>query len=126
MAKILVVDDSDHVRDSLKEALEKAGHKATLAVNGEEGLTAYDKDSDFDLIITDLNMPVMDGMQMCETLHTKYPSPKPPILILSSEADPVLKNQSKEYGVVGWIVKPCKETVISSVVEKIIKKFKKA
>lgn len=124
MAKILVVDDSDHVRDTLKEALEASGHTTIPAINGEEAFSTFEKQNDFELIITDLNMPVMDGMQLCQKIYTKYKDKTPPILVLSSEADPALKNQSKQYGVVGWIVKPFKDEVIGSVVDKIIEKFK--
>lgn len=123
MSTILVVDDSEHVRDKLINALSKESHDILSAENGEEGLKIFQANEQINLIITDLNMPVMSGLKMCEEISKLSQTKKvPPILVLSSESDPELKGTMKKLGVIAWIIKPFKDDSVCNVVTQILKK----
>lgn len=124
MGTILIVDDSEHVRDKLSDLLQNNNHMVITAENGDSGLNSYTNNKQIDLIITDLNMPVMNGLKMCEEISKVQDRKRPPILVLSSEADPDLKETMKTLGVVAWIIKPFKEEVVSSVIDQIIQKHR--
>jgi len=115
MAKILVVDDSSSMRQMIKFSLESAGHTITQARDGSEGLKAV-KLEPFDLILTDVNMPIMNGFEFSIEVR-KLPSFKfTPILMLTTESDNDKKMQGKAAGVTGWILKPFRpETLIATV-----------
>lgn len=104
MTKILVVDDSESYRNDLKELLESQNYDCVTAKNGKEGLELFKKHSDFALIITDINMPIMTGFQMCQRI--KEISQSTPIIALSSGNLSNLKDKAKQAGVYAWIVKP--------------------
>ena len=104
MAKILVVDDSDASRAEIANLLTEGGHTIVEATHGKEGLDVFTKDSDFNLIITDINMPVMDGLEMCEKI--KDTGSKIPIVVVSSDSIKELKDKGRTVGVVGWVIKP--------------------
>ncbi|MEA1914539.1 MAG: response regulator [Campylobacterota bacterium] len=107
MAKLLIVDDSTMLRDMLNYALNEGGYNdVTEAVDGVDGLNKA-KMTNFDLIITDVNMPNMDGLTLIEELRKlpNYISPKP-ILVLTTERGDEMKARGKAAGATGWIVKP--------------------
>ena len=107
MAKLLIVDDSTMLRDMLNYALNEGGYNdVTEAVDGVDGLNKA-KATNFDLIITDVNMPNMDGLTLIEELRKlpNYVSPKP-ILVLTTERGDEMKARGKAAGATGWIVKP--------------------
>ena len=107
MAKLLIVDDSTMLRDMLNYALNEGGYNdVTEAVDGVDGLNKA-KITNFDLIITDVNMPNMDGLTLIEELRKlpAYASPKP-ILVLTTERSDEMKAKGKAAGATGWIVKP--------------------
>jgi len=106
MAKILIVDDSTMLRDMLNYALTEGGYTdVTEAVDGVDGL-AKAKDADFDLIITDVNMPNMDGLTLVNSLRKISKYSKKPILVLTTERSDEMKTKGKAAGATGWIVKP--------------------
>lgn len=106
MAKhILAVDDSKTMRDMINFTLEGAGYDVTLAVDGSDGFTKL-KDNSIDLIITDINMPIMDGIELIEKVRTDGSYSAMPILILTTESANELKQQGQAAGATGWIVKP--------------------
>lgn len=121
MAKILIVDDSETQRFALRQDLEKAGYEVTEAANGHEGLEKLSKNLDIALIISDVNMPVMDGITMCTKLKELGSHAGIPIFMLTSEATPELKDRSKGAGVTAWIVKPYVGEKIVSAARKVIK-----
>ena len=107
MAKLLIVDDSTMLRDMLNYALNEGGYNdVTEAVDGVDGLNKA-KITNFDLVITDVNMPNMDGLTLIEELRKlpAYASPKP-ILVLTTERSDEMKAKGKAAGATGWIVKP--------------------
>lgn len=121
MTAILTVDDSASIRAAIKIALSGEGYAVTEAANGAEGL---DKASagGFDLIITDLNMPVMDGLDMIRALRQRPAGAGVPILFLTTESDADVKAQAKAAGATGWLTKPFEPDQLVRVVAKVLAK----
>jgi two-component system, chemotaxis family, chemotaxis protein CheY len=119
MATILTVDDSASIRQTVKIALASAGHVVTEAVDGTDGL-AKATSTGFDLVITDLNMPRMDGMTMIRELRKQSNYSGVPILFLTTESDAGVKQQAKAAGATGWITKPFAADQLMKVVEKVL------
>ncbi|MGO7421486.1 response regulator [Rhizobium ruizarguesonis] len=118
-ANILTVDDSASIRLTTKVTLTNAGYRVTEAVNGEEGL-ATAKGSSFDLIVTDLNMPVMDGLTMIEELRKLPAQAGVPIIFLTTESDADLKARAKAAGATGWLTKPFDPESLVKIVKKVL------
>jgi two-component system chemotaxis response regulator CheY len=120
MAKtILTVDDSASIRQMLKLTLTNVGHTVLEAGNGAEGL-AKAREIAADLVFTDLNMPVMDGLTFIRELR-KLPAYRGvPILFLTTESNAEIKQQAKEAGATGWLVKPFQQEQLLSVVKKVL------
>lgn len=106
MAKLLIVDDSTMLRDMLNYALSEGGYTdITEGVDGVDGLEKA-KATTFDLIITDVNMPNMDGLTLIGELRKLPQYAKRPILVLTTERSDEMKAKGKAAGATGWIVKP--------------------
>jgi two-component system, chemotaxis family, chemotaxis protein CheY len=104
MAKVLVVDDSSTVRNEVSGFLSAQGIDVDTAVDGVDGLAKISRDSELKLVICDVNMPNMDGLTMAEKVRET--GKHMPIIILTTESNPNMKQRGKEAGVKGWIVKP--------------------
>jgi two-component system chemotaxis response regulator CheY len=118
-ANILTVDDSASIRLTTKVTLTNAGYTVTEAVNGAEGL-ATAKSGNFDLIVTDLNMPVMDGLTMIEELRRLPAQAGVPIIFLTTESDADLKARAKAAGATGWLTKPFDPENLVKIVKKVL------
>ncbi|MDP3267196.1 MAG: response regulator [Sulfuricurvum sp.] len=106
MAKILIVDDSNMLRDMVKYALNEGGYpNVTEAIDGLDGLEKA-KQHSFDLIVTDINMPNMNGFDLIIELRKLPMYVKTPILTLTTEKNDEMKAKGKTVGATGWIVKP--------------------
>jgi len=104
--KILIVDDSTMLRDMLSYALNEGGYSSvTEAIDGVDGL-AKAKEIQFDLVITDINMPNMDGLTLVSELRKLESYSTTPILVLTTERGDEMKAKGKAAGATGWIVKP--------------------
>ena len=103
--KILTVDDSRTMRDMLRMALVKAGFNVVEAVDGEHGLEVLNANG-ADVIITDINMPKMDGFGFIEAVREDAAYRATPLLVLTTESDPAKKDRARRAGATGWIVKP--------------------
>ena len=104
---ILTVDDSRTMRDMLAMALNDAGFTVVQAVDGEDGLAVLDAHSaDVDVIITDINMPKLDGFGFIEGVRKNARHRATPILVLTTESDSSKKDRARQAGATGWIVKP--------------------
>jgi two-component system, chemotaxis family, chemotaxis protein CheY len=121
MAKILVVDDSITMRQMVSLTLEKAGHTVTSADSGLSALKATEKER-FDLIITDVNMPGMGGLELIRELRMRQATRSKPILVLTTEADPVKKAAGRTAGATGWIVKPFDPPTLLEVLPRVLPK----
>ncbi len=105
MADILIVDDSVSMRQMVTYSLENAGYNVSEAADGVEGLKEA-KNKDYKLVITDVNMPSMDGVELTQELR-KLPGYKfTPILFLTTESDADIKLKGRQAGATGWLVKP--------------------
>ena len=102
---ILTVDDSRTMRDMLRMALVKAGFNVVAAVDGEHGLEVLSENG-ADVIITDINMPKLDGFGFIERVREDEAYRGIPILVLTTESDPAKKDRARRAGATGWIVKP--------------------
>lgn len=117
--KILTVDDSPSVRQMVKLTLAGAGYDIVEAGNGLEGLNAA-KATALDMVVTDLNMPVMNGLGLIRELR-KLPAYRGvPILFLTTESDAELKKEAKAAGATGWITKPFQQEQLVAVVKKVL------
>jgi two-component system, chemotaxis family, chemotaxis protein CheY len=103
--RILTVDDSRTMRDMLKLALEDAGFVVIQAEDGVHGLEVLE-DAHPDVIITDINMPRLDGFGFIQGVRGDERLRGVPILVLTTESDPTKKDRAREAGATGWIVKP--------------------
>lgn len=120
MAKILVVDDSETLRIQLKQALEEAGFEVIEGIHGLAGLDALKNHPDIALIITDVNMPEMDGITMCEKINAHPDWQKIPRFVLTTETGPTMKAQGKAAGVMAWITKPFQSAKVVAAVQKVL------
>ena len=120
MAKLLIVDDSTMLRDMLNYALNEGGYTDVVeAVDGVDGL-AKAKNTNFDLIITDVNMPNMDGLTLIGELRKIPQYLKTPILVLTTERSDEMKAKGKFAGATGWIVKPFVPAVVRQRVTNVV------
>lgn len=120
MATILTVDDSPSMRQMIKMALAPTGHNVIEAGDGAQGLTQA-RTHKPDLVITDLNMPVMNGLELIRELR-KLPSLVGlPIVFLTTESSDATKQEAKGAGATGWITKPFKPEQLLAVVSKLVR-----
>ena len=103
---ILTVDDSRTMRDMLRLALSEAGHAVVQADDGLAGVEALQAGGRFDVIITDINMPRMDGFGFIDQVRSHPLHRATPILVLTTESEPAKKQRARDAGATGWIVKP--------------------
>jgi len=115
--KILVVDDSDTVRQQVRQSLIPAGYDILEAVDGMDGLEKLRGNGDLAAVLCDVNMPRMSGLDMIASAHTE--GLLTPIIMLTSEGQPSLIRRAKESGARGWIVKPFKVDLLVAAVNKI-------
>ena len=107
MAKtILVVDDSGTVRQQVSMALKQAGFAVVEAADGHEALAAIESNRAIDMVVCDVNMPNLNGLEMVEKVKSNPANKALPILMLTTEGQPSMIKRAKEAGAVGWIVKP--------------------
>jgi len=102
---IMVVDDSKTMRDMVAFTLTGAGYQVSQAEDGQAGLSALGSLT-VDGVITDLNMPKLDGLGLIKALRADPKFKSTPILMLTTESDPAKKTQGRDAGATGWIVKP--------------------
>ena len=119
MSKILVVDDSKTMQESIQFFLEENDYEVKTANNGQEGLDASNADK-YDLIITDINMPVMDGITFIQEVRKTVNGKFVPILVLTTESQGSMINKGKEAGATGWIVKPFQKDKLIKAVKKVL------
>ena len=119
MKKILTVDDSASVRQMIKLTLSGAGYQVSEAVNGADGLSKAQACT-VDLVVTDLNMPIMNGLGLIRELRKLPAYSGVPVLFLTTESDADIKKQAKAAGATGWITKPFQQDQLLSIVKKVL------
>jgi two-component system chemotaxis response regulator CheY len=123
MHSILAVDDSASMRQMVAFTLKSAGYTVVEAVDGQD---AWDKANgsagrDFDLVLTDQNMPNMDGITLTRKLRGNPKYQSTPILILTTESSDQMKQSGRAAGATGWLVKPFDPSKLLEVIKKVIK-----
>ncbi len=120
MAKTaLIVDDSISIREMVAFTLRSAGFEVVQGGNGQEGLTKLDQ-SQVQLVITDLNMPVMDGIEFIKNIRTRQQHRFTPVLVLTTESQETQKQKAKAAGATGWIVKPFHPEQLIKTITKVL------
>ena len=117
--KILIVDDSSTVREQVGEFLKENGLDFITAIDGKDGLTKLQGDSSIKLILSDVNMPNMDGLTMVEKIRNDLGNTSVNIIMLTTESNPSMKERGKAAGVKGWIVKPFKGESVLATLKKL-------
>ena len=114
----LTVDDSKTMREMVSFTLKNAGYEVLEAEDGAKGVEVLSS-SNVDVIITDLNMPNMNGIEFIKSARSKHQYKTTPILMLTTEGDASKKVEGKEAGATGWIVKPFQPEKLVEVVKKV-------
>lgn len=119
MAKrVLTIDDSKTMRDMLMLTLSDAGYDVLQAVDGEDGINVLG-DQRVDVVITDINMPKMDGYEVIRNLRANPVHKNTPILVLTTESDTEKKNLARDAGATGWMVKPFDPDQLVATIRKV-------
>jgi two-component system chemotaxis response regulator CheY len=121
MAKtILIVDDSESIREIVSFTLENEGYKVLVAEDGQDAMKFLDK-GPIDLILTDLHMPVMNGIEFIKAVRNNPEFKSVPILFLTTESQTAKKMEAKEAGATGWIIKPFVPAKLIEAISKVMR-----
>lgn len=118
--KIVVIDDSSTARQQVRSALVVAGYEVIEAIDGIDGLAKIQSHADASLVVCDVNMPNLNGLDMLAKLRAEQPAAQMPIIMLTTEAQPDLLQRAKQAGAKGWIVKPFKPDLLLAAVRKLV------
>ena len=119
MATILIVDDTASMRQMISFTLNSAGYEVLEANDGDEALKLANENT-FDLIITDINMPNMNGIELVKSLRNNANYKFTPIILLTTESQQSKREEGKSVGATGWIVKPFNPEQLIQVIEKVL------
>jgi two-component system, chemotaxis family, chemotaxis protein CheY len=117
---ILIVDDSASMRQLVTFALKSAGYDVIAAVHGKDALEKL-KTATAGLVITDLNMPEMDGIELIRNVRSNATLKFTPVVMLTTESQEAKKQEGKQAGASGWLVKPFKPEELLDIVKKFVK-----
>jgi two-component system chemotaxis response regulator CheY len=106
MAHVLVVDDSSTMREIVSSYLIQNGFEVTVASDGRDGIAKLQQDPGIRLIVSDVNMPNMDGLTMAQKIRSEFGNKDVRIIMLTTEDNAAIRARGREAGVTGWIVKP--------------------
>ena len=115
---VLAIDDSRTIRTLLRQALEQVGFDVHLAEDGVEGVEKFGEVNP-DVVITDINMPNLDGFGVISQLRGDTIKTVVPILVLTTESSAELKTRARDLGATGWIVKPFDDAALVSVLRRV-------
>jgi two-component system chemotaxis response regulator CheY len=118
--KVLVVDDSETVRQQVQLALKDCGFEIVEASDGAEGMSKIAVDREIALVILDVNMPRMNGLEMLEKVKEAGQNSALQVVMLTSEGQQALIERAKKAGAKGWIVKPFKAELLAAAVRKLL------
>lgn len=116
---ILIVDDSPSVRQMVETTLRSANYDVTAANDGQQAL-AYCQKNNYDFVLTDQNMPNMDGLTLIKSLRNLSSYLRTPIVVLTTEASDSMKAQGKAAGATGWMVKPFDPAKLLEVARRVL------
>ncbi len=116
---ILTIDDSSSIRMMIRMTLSGAGYRVIEAVDGADGLQKATS-SHVDAVLTDLNMPVMNGIEFIRRYRGQAAGRGIPVVVLTTESDERLKQEARAAGATGWLVKPFQQDQLLKVVKKVV------
>ena len=116
--KVLAIDDSRTIRSLVHKVMEEAGFECVLAEDGVDGVNRFAEENP-DIVITDINMPNMDGFGVISTIRGGTTNRMVPILVLTTESADHLKAKARDAGATGWIIKPFDDQTIVSMVRRV-------
>lgn len=119
MKKVLVVDDSQSIRNEVSDALGPAGFSVLQAADATEAFACLNKHQDISMVVLDVNMPGMSGIDVLERLQQDRPGHDLPVLMLTTEAERTLVDRAKKAGAKGWLLKPVKPQLLVSTVTRL-------
>lgn len=117
--KILIVDDSKTIRQQVSFTLKKSGFEVIEAEDGNQGIAALGANPDTAMVISDVNMPNMGGIEMLEAIKKDAKHSALPVIMLTTEGSADLIERAKKGGAKGWLVKPFKPDQLVAAVEKL-------
>ncbi len=117
--KVLIVDDSRTIRQQVNFTLNKGGFEVVEAEDGKDGIEKLKANADVSLIISDVNMPNMNGLEMVEAINGDAALPHPPIVMLTTEGSGEMVDRAKKAGAKGWLVKPFKSELLLSTARRL-------
>lgn len=118
--KVLIVDDSRTIRQQVNFTLSKGGFAVVEAEDGKDGIEKLKANPDVAMIISDVNMPNMNGLEMVEAISGDAGLTHPPIVMLTTEGSGEMVERAKKAGAKGWLVKPFKPDQLVQVVQKLV------
>jgi two-component system chemotaxis response regulator CheY len=118
--RVLVVDDSASVRQQVGLALKQVGYEVVDGIDGMDGAEKLRKDASIGIVICDINMPRLNGLDMIEQVKSDSRFAKLPIVMLTSEDSPALMERAKKAGAKGWIIKPFRADLLVATVKKLM------
>jgi two-component system chemotaxis response regulator CheY len=119
MGTILIVDDADSTRTELANIVQQKGHKALLGKSGDEGLQHFLAHPDIGLLLSDVHMLGISGLEMVGKMRAARQSPFPQVFFITAETNPQIRKSAKELGVQGWILKPFDKESIALLVDEV-------
>ncbi|MBA4342851.1 MAG: two-component system response regulator [Methylibium sp.] len=119
MANVLVVDDSSTMREIVASFLSKNGFEVAVATDGRDGLAQLSQDAGIRLVLSDINMPNMDGLTMAEKIRSELGNQEVRIVMLTTEDNVEMRERGRAIGVTGWIVKPFRGDVVLGPLKKL-------
>jgi two-component system chemotaxis response regulator CheY len=117
---VLIIDDSPTVRDQVRAALDSGGYQTVEAIDGADGLQKLASNEDIGLVICDVNMPRVGGLEMLDRLNRGGQLAQLPFVMLTTECSPSAIERARKAGARGWLVKPFKPALLLAAVRKLL------
>jgi two-component system chemotaxis response regulator CheY len=121
----MVADDSINARSALVDLLRKQGMEVVVVSNGKDGLAAFEADRNFQLIVTDVNMPVMDGLTMIREIRKIEKGKKVPVIVVSADVGEEYRETGRQLGIAAWALKPVNPDIFINGIQTLLKKTAK-
>jgi two-component system chemotaxis response regulator CheY len=119
MKTVLIVDDSKSIRNEVADALTPAGYAVIEAANGTEALACLSEHGDIVLVVLDVNMPGMNGLDVLERIQKDHAGRNLAVLMLTTEAERTMVDRAKKAGARGWLLKPIKAPLLVGTVARL-------
>jgi two-component system chemotaxis response regulator CheY len=119
MKYVLIVDDSKSIRTEVAEILRRSGYGVIEAADGAEALALLRRESEINLVVLDVNMPGMNGLDVLERIYDEHGQRNLPVIMLTTEAERSMVERAKKAGAKGWLLKPIKTDLLLNSVSRL-------